>query len=51
MPDAEEVKPTDSPSQNVVAPDADIVGIAGSGLTVTTAAAEAFETHPFAFVV
>jgi hypothetical protein len=41
----EEVKVTLSPAQKVVGPLADIVGVLGKGLTVTTVAAEAGEVQ------
>ncbi|MNE05540.1 hypothetical protein D3C80_981080 [compost metagenome] len=43
----EEVKVTDPPAQNVVGPPAVIVGVAGSGLTVTVVAVEVAEQDPF----
>jgi hypothetical protein len=45
----EEVKVTEPPVQNVVAPPAVIVGVAGFAFTVTTVAAEVAE-HPEPFV-
>ena len=41
----DEVKVTLPPWQNVVAPDAVIVGVAGNGFTVTVVAAEIAEVH------
>ncbi len=38
---------TESPAQNVVAPLAEIVGVAGVGLTVTVSATEFPEVQPF----
>ena len=46
----EDVKTTDPPSQNVVAPLAVIVGAAGNAFTVTVVAADAAEEHPLASV-
>ena len=43
----EEVKTTDPPAQNVVGPPAVIVGVAGSGLTVTVVTADVAEQDPF----
>jgi hypothetical protein len=48
---AEEVSTTLSPSQNVVGPPADIVGVAGIGLTVTTVAAEGDDVQAPSVVV
>ena len=42
----EEVRTTEFPSQNVVAPPAVIVGVAGVGFTNTFVEAEAPEVHP-----
>ena len=42
----EEVRTTEFPSQNVVAPPAVIVGVAGVGFTNTSVEAEAPEVHP-----
>lgn len=44
---ADEVKVTEPPAQKVVGPLAEIVGTAGSGLTVTTSEAETEEQEPF----
>jgi hypothetical protein len=41
----DEVNVTLSPSQNVVAPDAEIVGVAGNAFTVTVVAAEIDDEH------
>jgi hypothetical protein len=46
-----EVSPTLLPAQNVVGPPGVIVGVAGSGLTVTTVAADAALLQPVAVVV
>ncbi len=43
----DEVRVTDPPAQNVVGPPAVIVGVAGSGLTVTVVAVEVAEQEPF----
>ena len=43
-----EVSVTLPPWQNVVAPPAEIVGVVGNGLTVTTVGAEERLVHPFA---
>lgn len=43
----EEVKVTDPPAQNVVGPPGVIVGVAGSGFTVTVVATEVDEQDPF----
>ncbi len=40
------VNTTLPPAQNVVGPDAEIVGVAGIGFTVTTVGADAGEVHP-----
>ena len=45
-----EVNVTLPPAQKVNRPPAVIVGVAGSGLTVTTVAAEAALWHPLALV-
>ena len=45
-----EVSVTEPPAQNVVGPEAVIVGVAGKALTVTTVAADAGLKHPLAFV-
>ena len=47
-PAADDVSITLPPSQKVVALPADIVGLAGTRLTVTVVAADAGEEHPFA---
>ena len=44
--DSDEVKITESPSQNVVSPPAVIVGTAGFGFTVTLVEADAPDEHP-----
>lgn len=44
--EAEEVKVTDPPSQNVIGPEAVIVGTAGSGFTITVSEAAAGVVHP-----
>ena len=41
----DDVNVTLPPWQNVVAPEAEIVGVAGSGFTVTVVAAETAEAH------
>ena len=41
-----EVNTTEPPAQNVVAPPAEIVGVAGVGLTITFVAAELPDEHP-----
>ena len=46
----EEVKVTDPPEQNVVAPPADIVGILGAALTVTAIGLDVAEQFPLATV-
>ncbi|MNE05539.1 hypothetical protein D3C80_981070 [compost metagenome] len=43
----EEVKVTDPPAQNVVGPPAVIVGVGGTGFTVTVVAADVVEHEPF----
>jgi hypothetical protein len=43
---AEDVSTTLPPAQNVVGPPAEIVGVAGVGLTVMVCAAEIPEEHP-----
>ena len=45
--DDDDVKITESPSQNVVGPLAEMVGAAGVGFTVTFSAIEFPEEHPF----
>ena len=45
--DDDDVKITESPSQNVVGPLAEMVGVAGVGLTVTLSAIEFPEEQPF----
>ena len=45
---AEEVKITESPLQNVVLLEAEMVGVAGFAFTVTTVANELSEEHPLA---
>ena len=42
---ADEVNVTLPPSQNVVAPEADIVGVPGNGFTVTVVATDVAEPH------
>ena len=42
----EEVKITESPAQNVVGPFAEIVGVAGTGFTVTVSTMELPEVQP-----
>ncbi len=52
LPDADdEVSVTLPPAQNVVGPDAEIVGVAGIGLTVTTFAADGDDVQPLAVTV
>ena len=46
-PAADDVSVTLPPSQKVIALPADIVGLAGIGLTVTVIAAVAGDEHPF----
>ena len=48
---ADDVNTTLPPVQNVVAPTALIVGVAGAGVTVIVLAIEAFEVQPFTVVV
>jgi hypothetical protein len=43
----EEVKVTEPPAQKVVGPPDAIVGVAGSGFTVTVVAADVDEQEPF----
>jgi hypothetical protein len=43
----DEVKVTEPPAQKVVGPPAVIVGVAGSGFTVTVVAADVDEQDPF----
>ena len=45
-----DVRVTEPPAQNVVGPEAVIVGVAGNAFTVTTVAADARLKHPLAFV-
>ena len=47
----DEVKVTFPPWQNVVAPDAEIVGVAGSAFTVTVVAADAAELQVPLFTI
>lgn len=49
MPEVD-VKSTDPPAQKVVAPEAEMVGAAGNGFTVTDTLALVEELHPFASV-
>ena len=42
---ADEVNVTLPPSQNVVTPEAEIVGVLGNGFTVTVVAADVAEVH------
>ncbi|MNW70982.1 hypothetical protein D3C74_505600 [compost metagenome] len=44
---ADDVKTTEPPAQNVVGPPAVIVGVAGSGFTVTVVGADMIEHGPF----
>ena len=43
----DDVNTTEPPAQNVVGPLAEIVGVAGNGLTVTVSAIEFPEEQPF----
>ena len=43
----DDVKVTDPPEQNVVAPPADIVGVEGNGLTVTVSRLDVAVHDPF----
>ena len=42
----EDVKTTESPAQNVVGPFAEIVGVAGTGFTVTVSTVELPDAQP-----
>jgi hypothetical protein len=46
----DDVSVTDPPEQNVVGPDAEMVGIVGFGVTLTTVASDAGLWHPAALV-
>ena len=48
--EVEEVSVTELPSQNVVAPLVDMVGVCGFGFTTTFIGAAAAEEHPLASV-
>lgn len=48
---ADDVNVTEPPEQNVVAPPAAIVGVAGIGFTVTVTPAEAGDVHPLTVLV